>query len=711
MDENSESNLKIRRHIRSSIVFQVSLICGLLAAALVLVPLFAHYAGMIPEVTPRDFADSPVQKAIDQYSLQAEGNITTLERIINKTLNVPVSTNEDGNLVVEYQGKRTTLDSSYILSEEDIAEPTIAAEFGSAEELAANGSLKAGDVVRTQSFYSGANRGGATYDVVEKTGDAQPDGMSKFGLANGLVAVIRPQNGMVSVDQLGAHADNSTDDYPYIQAAIDLGYKTVAFEGGDYRFDHQIHLSHSNLTLFGNESTLHYFENFVRDDDGVGGDYVIIVKDGSNDAPLTNIYLQNLNLQDERTGENGNTGEVNMIRVANAEHVELYGCTISATDHSVGDSKVSVTNLDLRTYWKDVIIDSCTLVNKTLADNGGTIWVRGGTKGTGKLVMRNNSIEKSSHDECVAVFHHGTTSSGEEFGYIDGVIIDANSFIIDDTNVSLASTPVFNFGLDTYQLSNIMFTNNNVDVKAAAGLFTIFNANNVDISNNNMSFTLLSRPDVPDLAAGILYCDGSSCQNVSAGDNILTVTASEGAQMGSLVRAFDKFFRNDVSVTAPIGSMFDECVSVDDNTIDIDTSDFINRYRSFDNDKHYPFFSIYAWRDNVPDVISFTGNKITFNEQLFEHQDVRIVSVSDVEMSGTSLYVSDDVIEGMSQEDANKKMLSITGCQDTEGTSAVYALRNDSSLFDAIDISSNKDDGLYLVVDDESVSSLPEDGE
>ena len=100
MDENSESNLKIRRHIRSSIVFQISLICGLVAAALVLVPLFAHYAGMIPEVTPRDFADSPVQKAIDQYSLQAEGNITTLERIINKTLNVPVSTNEDGNLVV-----------------------------------------------------------------------------------------------------------------------------------------------------------------------------------------------------------------------------------------------------------------------------------------------------------------------------------------------------------------------------------------------------------------------------------------------------------------------------------------------------------------------------------------------------------------------------------------------------------------------------------
>ena len=707
MDESSESNLKIRRHIRSSVVFQISLICGLVAAALVLVPLFAHYAGMIPEVTPRDFADSPVQKAIDQYSLQAEGNITTLERIINKTLNVPVSTNEDGNLVVEYQGKRTTLDSSYILSEETIAEPTIAAEFGSVEELAANGSLKVGDVVRTRSFYSGADRGGATYDVVEKSGDAQPDGMSKIGLANGLVAVIRPQNGMVSVDQLGAHADNSTDDYPYIQAAIELGYKTIAFEGGDYRFDRQLVLGHSNITILGNDSTLHYYDSFRWAADLIDGDFALAVQDRTAGEIIENIYLQDLNISNEKTDGDAYTAGHNMVRVANSKHVELFGCNISTLDNSTTETKLVITNIDLRTYWYDIIIDGCDLINTTNAEAGGTIWVRGGTDGTGKLVMRNNYIEKSCHDETIGIFGHGTTDDGVEYGYIDDVLIEANKFVIDDSNVRLPIQPVFTIGLDTLGTDDVSFLRNDVDVKAAGGLIRVWNASNVDISENDFDFTLLYRTDIPDLTGAIFVRELTSAKNISAENNQISVTATEGTQMGYLARGFDVFSRNDVAVSAPMGAMFGECVRVDNNEIEINTADFKNYIKSYTDDEKYQYFSVYAWREDVPDIISFTGNKIMFNEQLFEHQDVRIVSVDDVEMSGTSLYVSDDVITSADgQEVSNKTMLSITGCQDTDGTSAIYALRNDSSIYETVDVSGNDDDGLYLVIDDASVSSL-----
>ena len=177
--------------------------------------------------------------------------------------------------------------------------------------------------------------------------------------------------------------------------------------------------------------------------------------------------------------------------------------------------------------------------------------------------------------------------------------------------------------------------------------------------------------------------------------------------MGYLARGFDVFSRNDVAVSAPMGAMFGECVRVDNNEIEINTADFKNYIKSYTDDEKYQYFSVYAWREDVPDIISFTGNKIMFNEQLFEHQDVRIVSVDDVEMSGTSLYVSDDVITSADgQEVSNKTMLSITGCQDTDGTSAIYALRNDSSIYETVDVSGNDDDGLYLVIDDASVSSL-----
>ena len=703
MDENSESNLKIRRHIRSSIVFQISLVCGLVAAALVLVPLFAHYAGMIPEVTPRDFADSPVQKAIDQYSLQAEGNITTLERIINKTLSVPVSTNEDGNLVVEYQGKRTTLDSSYILGEETIVEPTIAAEFGSVEELAANGSLKAGDVVRTQSFYSGASRGGATYDVVEKSADAQPDGISRIGLANGLVAVIRPQNGMVSVDQLGAHADNSTDDSQYIQAAINLGCKTVKFEGGEYRFNRQLELNHSNLTILGNNSTLHYYNKFYWDASRTDGDYALGILNQSNNNTIANIYIQDLNLSNEKTdGAETNYGH-NMVRIANAEHVELYGCEISAYDHCETETKLVITNLDLRTYWNDVIIDTCDLINKTYSEAGGTIWVRSGKEGTGNLVMRNNTIEKSSHDESIAVFGRGS-DDGVLIGYVDNVLIDNNDIIIDDTNVEIPSSPIINFGMGTVRTSNVTFSNNNLSLKAAGDLIKMSNATNVIISNNVFNFTLLYRTDIPELTGGIFSADRATSESISAEYNDITISATEGTQMGYLARGFDRFCHNDVNVSAPMGAMFGQCVRVDDNKIFIDTSNFKNYIKNYVEDDSFPYFSVYAWRENVPNIISFTGNEITFNEKLYEHQDVRIVSVSDVEMSGTSMYVSDDVINSVDgQDESNKTMLSITGCEDAEGTSSIYALRNDSSIYETLDISDNDDNGLYLVIDDDSI--------
>ena len=68
------------------------------------------------------------------------------------------------------------------------------------------------------------------------------------------------------------------------------------------------------------------------------------------------------------------------------------------------------------------------------------------------------------------------------------------------------------------------------------------------------------------------------------------------------------------------------------------------------------------------------------------------------------MYVSDDVINSVDgQDESNKTMLSITGCEDTEGTSSIYALRNDSSIYETLDISDNDDNGLYLVIDDDSI--------
>ena len=125
---------------------------------------------------------------------------------------------------------------------------------------------------------------------------------------------------------------------------------------------------------------------------------------------------------------------------------------------------------------------------------------------------------------------------------------------------------------------------------------------------------------------GGVFTQRDTAKNMSVEENTINVTANENAQMGYLARGVDSFYHNNVNITAPMGAMFGECVRVDENTIKVDNSDFRNYIKDHVSEEEYSYFSVYAWRDDVPDVVSFTGNKITFNEQMFEYQDVRIVS-------------------------------------------------------------------------------------
>ena len=120
-------------------------------------------------------------------------------------------------------------------------------------------------------------------------------------------------------------------------------------------------------------------------------------------------------------------------------------------------------------------------------------------QGTGKLVMRNNYIEKSCHDETIGIFGNHVSPDGTPYGYVDDVLIDNNTFVIDESELDMPSSPVFNFGYETLGTSNVSFTNNDVTVKAAGNFFTVWNIDNVTISNNDLKLTLLHRDDIPDL--------------------------------------------------------------------------------------------------------------------------------------------------------------------------------------------------------------------
>ena len=636
---------------------------------------------------------SSISEIIMRFAELGDNESTTLERKVNRELGLPVTTDGNGNLVVESNGIQATFNNQGVISADAIEEAPIAYEFESVGEMAESAQPSNGDVIRTNAYRAGTGRGGATYDVMPTSESGDADGMSRIALANGLVAVIRAENGMVSVDQLGAHADNETDDAPYIQAAVDLGYRTVAFEGDDYRINRQLELRHGNLTILGNGATLHYYDRFVWDASRTDGDYAIGVQDRTSGNTIENVYIQGLNLTHEKVDDTTNYGH-NMIRIANAEHVELYDCDLVAQDNSNGGERHVITNIDLRTYWYDVIIDSCELINNTHSEAGGTIWIRAGRKGTGKLVMRNNHIEKSCHDESIALFGNGSSSGGAR-GYVDDVTIERNDIDIDEDGVRLPSAPVFNFGMGTLGTSNVRFRDNDIDVRAAGTFVTVSNTSDVDISGNDFNITLLHRTDVDGFTGSIFHCDDS--QSVAFDGNTIGVTATDDTQMGYFARGFDRFCDNDIRIDAPIGAMFQNCVRVDDNRIDIATSDIRNKIWNYTDKESYPFLGIYAWHDDATGILSFCGNEISFEKQLGD-SDVRLVALDGMAANGNSVYVTDNIVRSADgQDDANKHLLSVNGCTDTDVTTTIYVLDNDTGIYRHINISGNVDDSLYKV--------------
>ena len=66
---------------------------------------------------------------------------------------------------------------------------------------------------------------------------------------------------------------------------------------------------------------------------------------------------------------------------------------------------------------------------------------------------------------------------------------------VDDTNVETPSYPVINLGMDSKEVKNIEFTNNNVSIIAAGAFITIQNASNVLIENNTMNITCIEDLD------------------------------------------------------------------------------------------------------------------------------------------------------------------------------------------------------------------------
>lgn len=605
-----------------------------------------------------------VEAMIDSYQQQKRDDpdgVTSFERFVNRTLGIGATVNANGNYVIEADGYKLTIDESRIRSMSFSSSPSVAQTFASVDAMAASSDLSVGDVVSTKSFYDGAGKGGAVYEVQQASDANVPNSYSRISLANGLVAVLQPTNGTVSVEQLGAVGDGVTDDTKSIQAAFDLDDITVTFsKGTTYNITNRIWIRNDGTTVIGNGATLAYREYF-NFGDWAKTNFAISIGDNETQEIVHDVYIQDLNV-DSRDYEAFTKGfEHNIIRINYAENVELYGCDIIADGVPEDAVHRRISNIDMRSYWKDVVIDSCTLVNRTYAEAGGTMWIRTGAEGTGNLTVRNCDIEKSCHDEIIAVFGSGA--------YADGITIENNRINVDDTSGEYdPSAPIIKFGTSVDHVSNVRFVGNDIDVTAGSKVLDIENAKNVTVSGNSFDFDLTkfltqyTGTDNPaNLVNGVGFCANEQADNLSMTDNEINITSSEELDLAYLAKGFDTFSNNDITIDVPFCYLTTNCNRVDSNNIKITSDHFATSMKLInENRKQIDNPCLYHYDDASDDKRhSFSGNKVHFKQHIDDGtwSVANIADGIDVDVSGNDIKMvkSRDKDEKAQQKDDKKQ--------------------------------------------------------
>ena len=322
------------------------------------------------------------------------------------------------------------------------------------------------------------------------------------------------QGETVSVEEFGAVGDGVSDDSEAIEKALNSGAAKVEFsEGKTYLYKKAIIMKSSNVEIAGNGATLAWdedtpFENWEE--------LLIFGKDP--DHPVNNIYLHDLKFltpnAGDPTGTLERTSSVQLI-LYNCSDVRVENCefliTEGAGNRMYEDGGRGATNIWIYGECHNIDITGCSLKNLSHASGvpgygdayngaGGNIWISGydwtgtGTENTraSDIKIQNNYIEKSCHDESIAVW----------CAEADEILIDGNEFNLHEKDEVLDySDMVFTFGNfrgsvdgSTDNVRDLRFTNNKVYAESKNYLILCGGQDGsepVEISGNDITWVKL----------------------------------------------------------------------------------------------------------------------------------------------------------------------------------------------------------------------------
>ena len=532
---------------------------------------------------------------------------------------------------------------------------------------------------------------------------------------------VLQEEAVVQVEDFGAVGDGVHDDAEAIEKALNSGAATVEFGvGKTYLIKKAIQMTASNVEIAGNGATLAWdsetpFEDWRE----------LRIVGWEPDTPVTNIYLHHLNFLTPNMSTERRVSSVQLI-LFNCSNARVEDCDFLITEgrgNEVNtDGGRGATNIWIYGECHDVTVQNCTLRNLSHASGspvegegyfgaGGNIWVSGystdtipGTSIT-DIYIQDNQIEKSCHDESIAVW-----SAAAERIFIDHNVFDLHE---KEDHIADYSDMAFTFGnlegdvpgaIDT--VKDVHFTNNTVRAETRNYLFLCGGdegSEPVDISNNDLTWTKIGSMNS---TVGLVHPGRNLCDTVLR-DNVIRLENS--GDSGNFYRVFSPRRTTMVNNTVVVNRQFSHLCDLDgDAAAATDTSTFENnRFIINTGEVGNYFYQGYG----------FHGNTVEFNDvspnALFTYYDLAFAPKVTADLSGnrfvfngvcgnaaygrTVLTVGNCTLNGCQVDlsgsefvttvpqsgDTDYALVSVSGTKDGE-TLEVRATDTRSNLFDQL---------------------------
>lgn len=615
-------------------------------------------------------AKEKVELVLSEYVIdKATGKNDNFANFLRKNLQVGVAENDDNTYSFILGEWQVVTDENRVISIEKF-KLDIDKTYPNVASMKEDTELTDGLLVQTESYWDKQYGGSAYYDIVSSTSLTVDDGKC-IQLDNGLYAELHPINDTVTVNQFGAYGNGDHDDAGAIQLALNAGYGNVTFESERYMTDNIITLQKSNVNIIGSQATIS-----MRDGFNIPINYFIYVT-GTEDNPLNNINIYNLNIETGKVVRSYNDAVQLMVRYVNV--LEISGCNFSVSQ----DIDNHVTNIWMNGSTSNATIYDNNFINLSNSDAGGNIWITEQTDNiTKNIKIYNNYIEKSSHDESIAIWH----------GNVEDIVINNNTFNIHEENVENPSDVNFTIGNnEDDNISNIKFTNNKIDTQTKRMIFGIRSSGNKEneilIENNDISCTFVQK-----VGEIYLFDNNSENNNILINNNNINVSAKyEDTELFTLCNGDCSMMDNNIIINNNVEYILSNMKNIKfaNNNITINNS---IQYFAFNvngiitnnnvkiNGGIYSLFSYSTFEDSISNDIEISNNSFEINDtEVWDTNSKTFFIIYATKINNHNIYISNNKINANNQTN-NQSLVWLVDVAD-ENIQTIYVENNDYGIF------------------------------